>query len=91
MREKSLPARTIPLATEMGTNPKRRRGRQRIPSQALRVGGACAITDSEKYIRRAAAIESFNPEPGTAANSGDPTALVDPTGRLAVGSGLNNL
>ena len=43
------------------------------------------------FILPAAAIESFNPEPGTAANSGGPTALVDPTGRLAVGSGLNNL
>ena len=43
---------------------------------------------SQDIILPAAAIESFNPEPGTAANSGGPTALVDPTGRLAVGSGL---
>ena len=34
---------------------------------------------------------TFNPEPGTTANSGGPTALVDSTGRLAVGSGLDNL
>ena len=46
---------------------------------------------SQDIILPAAAIESFNPEPGTAANSGGPTALVDSTGRLAVGSGLNNL
>ena len=43
------------------------------------------------FIPLAAVIDSFNPEPGTAANSGGPTALVDSTGCLAIGSGLNNL
>ena len=41
-------------------------------------------------ILRAATFESFNPEPGTAANSGGPTALFDPTAGLAVGSGLTS-
>ena len=49
------------------------------------------MENAESFNRDLEEIESFNPEPGTAANSGGPTALVDPTGRLAVGSGLNNL
>jgi hydrogenase expression/formation protein HypC len=32
----------------------------------------------------------FSPEPGTAAKSGGPTALIEPAARLAVGSGLND-
>ena len=42
------------------------------------------------FIPRATAIDLFNPEPGTAANSGGPTALVDSTGRRAVGSRLTS-